>query len=103
LFEEALAASHRAIELEPDNAAYVSDIGWTLILAERYQEAEAAFLRALAIDPSNERAQANLEYCRQRLSERPASMSSEVIQPTSPDTKERRGSSNRKKRVPRHR
>jgi tetratricopeptide (TPR) repeat protein len=69
LFEEALASSQRAIELDPDNAAYVSDFGWTLVLAERYQEAEAAFLRALDMDPSDERAQANLQYCRERLAE----------------------------------
>jgi tetratricopeptide (TPR) repeat protein len=68
--EEALAASRRAMELDPENAAYVSDLGWTLVLAKRYHEAEAAFLRALAMDPSNERAQANLQYCRENSSKR---------------------------------
>ena len=59
-----------AIELDPHNFAYVSDLGWTLLLAERYQEAEATLLRATAMNPSNDRAQANLEYCREQMVER---------------------------------
>ncbi len=69
LFDEALKASQRAIDLDPANAAYVSDMGWTLVLAERFRDAEAAFQRALEIDPSNERAQMNLQYCREQLSQ----------------------------------
>jgi Flp pilus assembly protein TadD len=68
-FDEALAAANRAIKIEPDNSVYVSDLGWTLILAERYQEAETAFLRALEMDSANETAKANLEYCRDMMSE----------------------------------
>jgi len=70
LLDEALAASQRAVELEPENAAYVSDLGWTLLLAERYKEAEATFCRAIAMDPTNERAQANLDYCREKITKR---------------------------------
>jgi tetratricopeptide (TPR) repeat protein len=73
--DEALAASRRAIDLDTRNAAYVSDLGWSLLLAERYGEAEAMFQRALAMDPSYERAQANLQYCRDRMAERTASNS----------------------------
>jgi tetratricopeptide (TPR) repeat protein len=69
VFAEALAASRRAIELDPENAEYVSDLGWTLLLAEQYHEAETEFLRALAMDPSNERTQANLDHCRERMAE----------------------------------
>jgi len=65
--DEALAACRRAIELDANNAVYVSDLGWTLVLAERYAEAEAMFLRALAMDPSHERTHANLEYCREKM------------------------------------
>jgi len=68
--DEALAAGRRAIELDPHNSAYVSDLGWTLLLAERYQEAEATLLRATAMNPSNERARANLEYCRDQMAKR---------------------------------
>ncbi|MGH7828462.1 MAG: hypothetical protein ACREQ7_25180 [Candidatus Binatia bacterium] len=70
VIDEALAASRRAVDLDPNNAAYVSDLGWTLVLAERFQEAEVRFQRALVMDPTNERAQANLEYCRERMAER---------------------------------
>jgi Flp pilus assembly protein TadD len=65
--DEALAASHRAVDLDPNNAMYLSDLGWTLVLAGRLEEAEATFQRALAMDPTNEGAQANLEYCRKRM------------------------------------
>ena len=70
LQDEALAASQRAVELEPENAVYVSDLGWTLLVAERYKDAEAMFCEAIAMDPSNERAQANLVYCRQKMAKR---------------------------------
>ena len=71
LLDEALAASQRAIELEPENATHVCDLGWTLLLAERYQEADAMFRRAIAMDPANERAQGNLGYCREKMAKRP--------------------------------
>lgn len=64
MFEEAIMAGQRAIELEPENAVFVSDLGWTMFLAARYDEAEALFLRALEIDPQNENARMNLEYAR---------------------------------------
>ena len=69
--EEALAASRRAVELDPENAAYVSDLGWTLVLAKRYPQAEATLQRSVRMDPSNERAVANLEYCRARMAKSP--------------------------------
>jgi tetratricopeptide (TPR) repeat protein len=72
MFDEAIAAGQRAIDLDPENAAFVSDLGWTLTLAGRYQEAEGVFLRALELDSSNENARLNLEYCRDKLSELPA-------------------------------
>jgi Flp pilus assembly protein TadD len=68
--DEALAASRHAVDLEPDSAAYVSDLGWTLMLAGRYQEAERLFLRAIAMDPADERAEANLDFCRERMKKR---------------------------------
>jgi tetratricopeptide (TPR) repeat protein len=71
MFEEAIAAGQRAMDLDPENASFVSDMGWTLFLAERYREAEAMFLRALELDPSHENARMNLEYCRDVLSQSP--------------------------------
>jgi Flp pilus assembly protein TadD len=69
MYDEAIAAAGRAIELEPRNSGYVCDLGWTFVLAERYKEAEAAFLRALELDASNENARANLAYCRDMMGE----------------------------------
>jgi hypothetical protein len=46
------------------------DLGWTLVLAERFKEAEVMFQRALAIDPTNKCAQASLEYCREKVGQR---------------------------------
>lgn len=98
--DEALAASRRAVELDPENAAYVSDLGWTLVLAERYHEAEAAFLGALAMDPSNERAQANLQYCQEKLTEGASKASNTAMQPAPLPALARRAAL-RKKRSPR--
>jgi tetratricopeptide (TPR) repeat protein len=70
VIDEALAASRRAIDLDPNNAVYVSDLGWTSVLAERFQEAEVTFQQALAMDPTNEHAKANLEYCREKMAEK---------------------------------
>ena len=47
--------------MDPDDPAYVSDLGWTLVLAERYQEAEATLLRATTMNSSNRLAQTNLD------------------------------------------
>jgi Flp pilus assembly protein TadD len=71
MFDEAIAAGQRAIELDPENAAFVSDLGWTMFLAERYREAEALFVRALEMDPDNENARMNLEYTRDMLGQLP--------------------------------
>jgi Tfp pilus assembly protein PilF len=71
LFDEALASSQKAIELDPQNAIYLNDMGWTLVMAERFREAEGLFQRALEIDPSNERAQMNLQYCQEQLPQEP--------------------------------
>ena len=68
--EEALTASRQAVELDPDDPASVSDLGWTLVLAERYREAEATLLRATTMNGSNRLAQTNLEYCREKIAER---------------------------------
>lgn len=69
LLDEALGAGRCAVELDPQNAGHVSSLGWTLLLAERYEEAEAMFNSALAIDPSHELARANLEHCRERMAQ----------------------------------
>ncbi len=68
LYDEALAASNRAIELEPSKQEFVSDLGWTLFLAGRLREAEEALERAVSMDPANECARNNLQMCKDKLS-----------------------------------
>ncbi|MBM3267627.1 MAG: tetratricopeptide repeat protein [Candidatus Sericytochromatia bacterium] len=67
LHDEAIAASRRALEIEPDNQKFVSDLGFTLIEAGQLEEAEKELLRAVAMDPKDGRAAANLEYCREKI------------------------------------
>jgi Flp pilus assembly protein TadD len=100
-FDEALALNQRAIELDPDNPAFVSDMGWTLVLAGRFKEAEAALLRALEMDPSDERVQANLDYCRQQGSEELSPAPTPEEKPASSAKKPSRKASAPKKRSPR--
>jgi len=68
LYDEALAASNRAIELEPSKQEFVSDLGWTFFLAGRLREAEEALERAVSMDPDNVCARNNLRMCKDKLS-----------------------------------
>jgi tetratricopeptide (TPR) repeat protein len=65
--EEAIAASERAVELDPEKQEYVSDLGWTLYLARRFEEAENVLARALVMDTSNELTSENLRLCQKAL------------------------------------
>ena len=58
--DEAVAASERAIELEPGNQRFVNDLGWSLLLAGRLEEAGVVLERAVSMDPSDELARENL-------------------------------------------
>jgi tetratricopeptide (TPR) repeat protein len=68
LYDEAVAASNRAIELEPSNQEFVNDLGWTFYLAGRLREAEEALERAVSMDPANVCARNNLRMCKDKLS-----------------------------------
>jgi Flp pilus assembly protein TadD len=68
--EEALGASRRAIELEPGNQAYVNDLGWSQVLAERLDEAVETLERAVSLDTSDELARENLARCKAKILER---------------------------------
>jgi tetratricopeptide (TPR) repeat protein len=67
LYDEALAASNRAIELEPSKQEFVSDLGWTFFLAGRLREAEEVLERAVSMDPANVCARNNLKMCKDKL------------------------------------
>jgi Flp pilus assembly protein TadD len=67
---EALDASRRALELEPDNQAYVNDLGWSLVLAGYLDEAVETLERAVAMDSSDKLARENLRRCEDIIAER---------------------------------
>lgn len=69
LHEEAIAASRRACELEPDNQRFANDLGWSLLEAGRLSEAEETLTRAVAMDPADELARENLRLCKTKLTE----------------------------------
>jgi tetratricopeptide (TPR) repeat protein len=64
--EEAIAASERALQLEPDNQKFVNDLGWSLLEAGRITEARCTLERAVSMDPSDELARENLRLCKER-------------------------------------
>jgi tetratricopeptide (TPR) repeat protein len=70
LYDEAVASSERAVQLEPDNQIFVNDLGWSLFEADRLEEAERILQRAAAMDPSDELARENLCACRAELPHR---------------------------------
>lgn len=68
LHDEAVAASERALRLEPGSQEMVNDLGWSLLEAGRLAEAEVMLERAVRMDPSDELARENLRVCRARIS-----------------------------------
>lgn len=68
LHDEAVAASERALRLEPGSQEMVNDLGWSLLEAGRLAEAEVVLERAVRMDPSDELARENLRVCRAQIS-----------------------------------
>ncbi len=68
LHDEAVAASRRALQLEPRNQKFVNDLGWSLFEAGRLQEGEKALEQAVSKDPDDELARENLRLCKEKLS-----------------------------------
>jgi tetratricopeptide (TPR) repeat protein len=64
--EEAIAASERALQLDPDNQKFVNDLGWGLLEAGRIEEARSTLERATSMDPSDELARENLRICEEK-------------------------------------
>jgi tetratricopeptide (TPR) repeat protein len=69
---EAIAAAEGALALEPDRQEFVNDLGWSLYLAGRLEEARAVLERAVAMDPADRLAGENLHICTQALGARAA-------------------------------
>jgi len=68
LHDEAVAASQRAVQLEPDNQRFLNDLGWSLFEGGQFEEAERTLQRAAAMDPWDALAGENLRVCRAQLS-----------------------------------
>jgi len=65
--QEAVDASVRALELEPDNQKFVNDLGYSLYEAGRLEEARETLERAVAMDPNDGLARGNLDLCEEAL------------------------------------
>jgi tetratricopeptide (TPR) repeat protein len=63
--EEAVVHHQHAVELEPDNYLHLNDLGYALLQADRYDEAENVLRRAIRLAPPDyELATGNLEHLR---------------------------------------
>lgn len=71
LHDEAIAASRRALELEPANQRFLNDLGWCLLEAGRLSEAKETLARAVAMDPDDQLARENLRFCKTKLARWP--------------------------------
>jgi Flp pilus assembly protein TadD len=69
--EEAVAASRRALEIEPGNQKFVNDLGWCLAQSAALHEARAMLERAVALDSSDDLARENLRQCNEIIARRP--------------------------------
>ncbi len=67
LHSEAIAASRRALALEPGNQRFMNDLGWSLFEAGQLSEAEETLSRAVAMDPNDQLAAENLRFCKTQL------------------------------------
>jgi hypothetical protein len=65
-FEEALRHASKAIELECNNAAHHTTLGYVYLQANRLAEAEPALVRATELDPNAADAWGHLGYARSR-------------------------------------
>jgi tetratricopeptide (TPR) repeat protein len=65
--QEALAAVHRAVELDPLSAWNISEEGRILYRSRRYDDAVARYRRALKLDPSYVRALSRIAQAYEQL------------------------------------
>lgn len=70
LYDQALAAAERALQLEPQNQKYVNNLGWALFEAGRLEQAQTELERAVSMDPADKLARENLRLCRAKISGR---------------------------------
>jgi tetratricopeptide (TPR) repeat protein len=70
LHAEALPYFRRAIDMEPDNPAFLYNLGAALQFMGKFEAAEAAFRKAIAIEPGNVRAWSSLVLMQKQTPER---------------------------------
>ena len=70
LFDKAVVASQKALDLDPVSQDLTNDLGWSLFEAGRLEEAEEVLLKAVAMDPSDDLARENLRLCQAKLCKR---------------------------------
>ena len=67
---EAIEEARRAVDLDPDNHVYLTDLGWNLVETGYFIEAEAILERAVSLSPPGyELSRGNLEELRRRMKE----------------------------------
>jgi tetratricopeptide (TPR) repeat protein len=62
--DTALLYIAKAVEMEPDNPHFRSNLGWIYLIANKMEEADKTFVDALRLDPDNEAVKGNLEIHR---------------------------------------
>jgi len=84
LHEEELAASRRALELEPENQKFVNDLGWSLYQGGDLTAARETLERAVAMDPADDLARENLRIVREALETKTEEPGSDRTDPPAP-------------------
>lgn len=62
--EKARKLQGKALQLEPDNPTFCSNLGWIHLTGGELEDAEQALGKALSIEPKHESARANMEVLR---------------------------------------
>ena len=70
------------LEMEPGDAAGWHMLGWSYSHTERFDEAEKAYARALALNPDREEYKADLAGAKAKLTETPAATASNIAPAT---------------------
>lgn len=66
-YEEGMERYLTAVKLDPENPAFLNDLGWLAYKMSRYQDAVAALEKAVALDPQNPMFQTNLGLAYQKV------------------------------------
>jgi len=65
--KESLEYFEKAVELAPNSAHFINDLGVTYLRLNKLDEAEKMFLKGLEVDPDHVDLQKNLEACEEHI------------------------------------